>query len=660
MVLAAENGDAPNIEAWYMAPEVKDQTAENRRSPNKAVAPSVLADLGVLAYHVPPTGNYPPKAVPWEPQSGIQDTKLKQIRDARGYNYADIITCSEECLPDYHNKLKAFFEEHIHSDEEVRYILKGSGYFDVRDTEDQWIRIQLNAGDLIVLPEGIYHRFTMDTKNFTQAMRLFKGVPVWTPINRPADAHLSRERYLARFGHFAEEQRLRANIVACLRSFFQLGWCVGSSGAMAARVGSGPHAPVLSTPSGVPKERLAEEDLFLLAGPGGAEEQLKEPSKALKVSDSAQVFMAVFEKRTDVRAVCHIHSVSSVLVAASTDQVLEVRELEMIKGFGIPGDGVLQVPLIDNKAREPELVPDLLKALERVPNAPAVLVRGHGAYVFGSTAEKAKIATECLGFILDVVEKQRASGHLALQAPLKRQRTGPSVVLLDVEGTTTPISFVKDKLFPFAAASVEGWAPAAGPDLSEVVAQFEAQCQEDGAPFDKLAPIKEVRRLTKEWIAKDRKVPALKDLQGRLWRSGYERGALQGEMFEDTPKAMAAWVAAGQRVAIFSSGSREAQRLIFQYSDKGDLTPHIAAYFDPKAAQASKQEAKAYVEIALSLGIECSQGLFCTDVLGEAKAAREAGWQTVLLIRQGNAPLPTGHGFREARRAMDMHNSAAE
>ncbi|CAE7945662.1 ARD1, partial [Symbiodinium necroappetens] len=636
------------------APEVKDQTAENRRSPNKAVAPSVLADLGVLAYHVPPTGNYPPKAVPWEPQSGIQDTKLKQIRDARGYNYADIITCSEECLPDYHNKLKAFFEEHIHSDEEVRYILKGSGYFDVRDTEDQWIRIQLNAGDLIVLPEGIYHRFTMDTKNFTQAMRLFKGVPVWTPINRPADTHLSRERYLARFGHFAEEQRLRANIVACLRSFFQLGWCVGSSGAMAARVGSGPHAPVLSTPSGVPKERLAEE-----------------------VSDSAQVFMAVFEKRTDVRAVCHIHSVSSVLVAASTDQakslgrwivdtsrsVLEVRELEMIKGFGIPGDGVLQVPVIDNKAREPELVPDLLKALERVPNAPAVLVRGHGAYVFGSTAEpagkrysrvnlammKAKIATECLGFILDVVEKQRNHNSFAAEPSRKlrmdrRVSVGlyslsPTWALLSMTltmlGAGISILFDKlvsfrcfaivnyinlepagrrrmlpciDKLFPFAAASVEGWAPAAGPDLSEVVAQFEAQCQEDGAPFDKLAPIKEVRRLTKEWIANDRKVPALKDLQGRLWRSGYERGALQGEMFEDTPKAMAAWVAAGQRVAIFSSGSREAQRLIFQYSDKGDLTPHIAAYFDPKAAQASKQEAKAYVEIALSLGIECSQG----------------------------------------------------
>ncbi|CAE7647892.1 unnamed protein product, partial [Symbiodinium pilosum] len=209
---------------------------------------------------------------------------------------------------------------------------------------------------------------------------------------------------------------------------------------------------------------------------------------------------------------------------------------------------------------------------------------------------------------------------LALEAPLKRRRTGPAVVLLDVEGTTTPISFVKDRLFPFAAATIERWAPA-GAELSEVTAQFEAQCKEDGVAFDTMAPIKEVRRLTKEWIAKDRKVSALKDLQGRLWRGGYERKELTSQMFEDTPEAMAAWVAAGRRVAIFSSGSREAQKLIFQYSDKGDLTPHIAAYFDPKAAQASKQEAKAYTEIALSLGIECSEGLFCTDILGEAQAA---------------------------------------
>ncbi|CAK9093911.1 Probable bifunctional methylthioribulose-1-phosphate dehydratase/enolase-phosphatase E1 [Includes: Methylthioribulose-1-phosphate dehydratase (MTRu-1-P dehydratase) [Durusdinium trenchii] len=626
-----------------------------------AVTISDLRDLGVIHWHIPPVGDYPAKAVPWEPKDGIQDKQLAAIRESRGYNYADIITCSEECLPDYHNKLKAFFEEHIHSDEEVRYILKGSGYFDVRDLKDRWIRIRLSAGDLIVLPEGIYHRFTMDTKNFTHAMRLFKGVPVWTPINRPADTHLSRERYLQRFQPLEEELSLRSTIVSCLRGFFAQGWCLGSSGAMACRVTSKAsgvvNAPVLVTPSGVPKEQLQEEDLFLLAA--GSGELLKLPTKsapkaarltvsrAAKVSDSAAVFQAVFERRSDVTAICHIHSVPAI-VAAENKEVLRIRDSEMIKGLGVSGDGVLVVPIIDNKATEPDLVPDLIRALQRYPSCPAVLVRDHGAYVFGSSAEKAKIATECLGFLLDL--EIRRSREEVVEAPRKRLRRGPAVVLLDVEGTTTPISFVKEKLFPYAATAVDSWIQTA--NLADVAKEFEKQCKEDQVPF--IWSKEEVLRLTKEWIAKDRKVPALKDLQGKLWKAGYEKGELKGEMFEDTPEAMAAWVAAGKRVAIFSSGSREAQRLIYQYSDKGDLTSYLSAYFDPKSAQASKQEAKAYEEIALSMGINPSEGLFCTDVLGEAQAARKAGWQAVLLKRPGNAPLPESHGFREATSLLDV------
>lgn len=637
-----------------MADEVLDQTTPNRLEPNRPVSQSELLDLGVLSWHVPPTGfDYPAKAVPWEP-SGIQDPALAAIRTQRGYSYADIITCSEECLPDYHNKLKSFFQEHIHSDEEVRYILGGSGYFDIRDRQNRWVRMKLNTGDVIVLPEGCYHRFTMDESNFTHAMRLFKGVPVWTPINRPADEHESRQRWLDRFMPLEAEKELRQDIVSCLRSFFQHGWCFGSSGAMGVLVGSGAEAPMLVTPSGVPKELLLPEDLFLLTQHG--KEQLKNPAprkqeQMVKVSDSAALFAAIFAKRPDVRAISHVHSVSAVLAAGMCEgDVLRLTDLEMIKGLGVANTVVLEVPIVPNQPTEPELVPSVIKALEDYPAAQAILVREHGVYVFGKSFEKAKIATECLNVVLEVVERQPS--RLS-----KRQRIGPSVILLDIEGTTTPISFVKDKLFPFAAANAGAWLKSASPEeLTPVIEAFREQARIDGAEFTEAGShaIPHIERLTQAWIAADRKVSALKDFQGLVWRSGYERAELKGEMFDDTPKAMDAWRSAGRRVAIFSSGSREAQRLIFKYSDKGDLTGHISAYFDPKSAQALKQDPKAYLEIALSLGISASEGMFCTDILGEAVAAQKAGWSAVLLLRAGNAPLPPDHGFRTVSSLLDV------
>jgi len=141
------------------------------------------------------TYTYPIKSVPWDPKDSM-DPKLSQIRDDRGYSYADIITVHPDHLPGYESKVKSFFEEHIHDAEEIRYVLGGSGFFDVRDKKDKWVRVHVKKGDLMTLPEGIYHRFTTDETDMIHAMRLFVGQPIWTPFNRPeCKDHPSRKKF---------------------------------------------------------------------------------------------------------------------------------------------------------------------------------------------------------------------------------------------------------------------------------------------------------------------------------------------------------------------------------------------------------------------------------------------------------------------------------
>ncbi|MEE6476719.1 hypothetical protein FKM82_011191 [Ascaphus truei] len=130
------------------------------------------------------------------PDNYETDPELSKIRKERSYSWMDIITIHKDTLPNYEEKLKIFYEEHLHLDDEIRYILDGSGYFDVRDKEDKWIRISMEKGDMITLPAGIYHRFTLDENDYVKAMRLFVGKPIWTPYNRPADKHEAREKYV--------------------------------------------------------------------------------------------------------------------------------------------------------------------------------------------------------------------------------------------------------------------------------------------------------------------------------------------------------------------------------------------------------------------------------------------------------------------------------
>lgn len=205
-----ESPDNEWPECWVMPDgECPDQKAENRKEPNEPVSVDFLRKLGISYWKMDADSfTYPKKAIPWDPSEAV-DPRLAKLRDDRGYSYADIITVHPDHLPGYEDKVKAFFEEHIHDAEEIRYIVGGSGYFDVRDTEDRWIRIWIKKGDLMTLPEGIYHRFTTDKTDMIHAMRLFIGQPVWTPFNRPCNEHESRKKYVKAFmgGKEVEEKK---------------------------------------------------------------------------------------------------------------------------------------------------------------------------------------------------------------------------------------------------------------------------------------------------------------------------------------------------------------------------------------------------------------------------------------------------------------------
>ncbi|CAD5319567.1 unnamed protein product [Arabidopsis thaliana] len=157
---AAKDQTEEVIQAWYLDNKEEDQKLPHHKDPKEFVSLDKLAELGVLCWRLD-ADNYE------------TDEELKRIRESRGYSYMDLCEVCPEKLPNYEEKVKMFFEEHLHIDEEIRYCLAGSGYFDVRDLNDIWIRVW--------------------------AMRLFVGGPVWTAYNRPHDHLPARKAYMKKF-----------------------------------------------------------------------------------------------------------------------------------------------------------------------------------------------------------------------------------------------------------------------------------------------------------------------------------------------------------------------------------------------------------------------------------------------------------------------------
>ena len=239
--------------------------------------------------------------------------------------------------------------------------------------------------------------------------------------------------------------------------------------------------------------------------------------------------------------------------------------------------------------------------------------------------------------------------------------TGLKVYLLDVEGTVAPLSLVTGQLFPYARKHFDSFLrenitqDSVHRDLMMLKLERTQEQDPDAPSFDppasrtdpgvvSMSPAKGVPLVLRYifWLMdRDRKSTALKSLQGKIWRAGFEQGELKGTLFADVPAAFERWAKVG-KVAIYSSGSVEAQQLLFRHSTYGDLTPLISGYFDTRIGP--KSESASYAAIAARFAVAPANMLFFSDVVRELDAARAAGCATRLVVREGNAPVdPHGH-----------------
>lgn len=209
-------------------------------------------------------------------------------------------------------------------------------------------------------------------------------------------------------------------------------------------------------------------------------------------------------------------------------------------------------------------------------------------------------------------------------------------IVTDIEGTTSSLSFVKDVLFPYARRRLDGFVRAHAAEPA-VRAQLDAVGRELGRPLSDDESVAQLAR----WIDEDRKITPLKALQGMIWEAGYRDGDFQGHVYEDAVRHLRTWQARGIALYVFSSGSVQAQKLLFGYSAFGDLTPLFSGYFDTTIG--GKREAESYRRIAAEIGLPPEQILFLSDIREELDAARAAGLHTGWLVRDGALPADTPH-----------------
>ena len=216
-------------------------------------------------------------------------------------------------------------------------------------------------------------------------------------------------------------------------------------------------------------------------------------------------------------------------------------------------------------------------------------------------------------------------------------RFSSRVILLDIEGTVAPISFVHDVLFPYARTRMEAYLRQHWSDPAVAA----ARAMLDDSACDVSEPsLASLNQKLFRLMDADVKSTGLKQLQGMIWDEGYHAGHLQSPVFPDVPAALARWKESGKTIAIYSSGSVAAQKVFFQYTNSGDLTPYLSAHFDTTTGP--KKSSDSYAKIASVLGVSPADILFISDVAEELEAAGTAGMPGLIAARPGNTPLVPG------------------
>jgi enolase-phosphatase E1 len=262
---------------------------------------------------------------------------------------------------------------------------------------------------------------------------------------------------------------------------------------------------------------------------------------------------------------------------------------------------------------------------------------------------------------------ETADPNPSVAPSLRPSVSGARAILLDIEGTTSSISFVYDVMFPYVKRELDSFLIARwhDPALKAALDQLAHEVDEHLENFSsaeewftaevspllgpsRVALFEEKREIVgntvNNMMLMDRKNTGLKQLQGLIWQSGFESGELKAHVYDDVPPALVGWNSAGKDVRIYSSGSVQAQKLFFGHTIAGNLLPQFRGHYD--TTMGPKKEAESYRKIAADFKLPPDEILFLSDVVAELDAARGAGMQTALVVRPNNPSAPAGHSHR--------------